>query len=1008
MPRTGAVNSLDEPASPYDAFPPYHNAQPSSPPPQGMPASQYSAYPIQGAQPRNARGHFVGNQDSCGGGSAQGGFGGSANLQAGGGYGAPAMRVSGFASSPGAYGGTDVQTGYRDATAGAPGTTGAVGRDEGFSISASPEFCFGSSKPASLSPLQRYVQGMRGDEHIRRPSSSNRGSLHSTTPPRLAACTGTHAGAGSESPTVQQVTCAVGQEVLGTSAAGFADASTDWHAEGLTACNNVPPTPLNSSRTQQDEEQDESQPQGTSSPSGSLSFGNAETRCVAASGHSSPAWALSQAHTRLAQLAAQRMSPFLPGSPDVVFRSAQGHPARQPEMVDCGCGPSPETSAADAKGSAEMVMVLSEGRASDSAVLAKADAAGMRGDTSEREDRLQGTCHRGMFEGAHASARAESSSDAIVAIWPGTDPSDEHGHTHCCPLMAAPSAPITVPEPMPGRDIAQVASDTSLSSSDGDSGGAGPPYEQRQLPSNLLPRMAALDSQLAPDMRQGGAYEGRADILGRHADTLQGCECAQTAEPDSGQPVRLPPLQAVNRSTPQADLARAPSQVTTVGVSEAGKGEKVCSSVAMKRVVRSQNTVRLTCMSLDSAQLVGGAGCPAAAPKAASELTQVPEIHSQEHRPVAHSQFHLESMEPATLTECPSTPRLTGTPLHCEASTPTYGALLGPPQETHIITPANLTTVTPSVLQPAGLTPGAWWTATTHEDGGDDVLLPEGVDLDDLIKLAQLLPASDGGPRAPGAPVSPDRLATCRQLLAQSSSAARVLAVLRASATGMARAQAAAEQPEVPGTSDPELNNKQQAAILARPAAPRAQPPAAASKPKAPPPPAPPLPPKAAKALPPSKPPPPAPPPPPKLPAKKKASPAPPLPPPPPPKRAPPSTPKLAGKTAMPPRPGSAPQGMRLVQPTEEQQKKLKQLHWDAVRTADGTIWRDVDPSTELDLAELERLFKLLDNKALKCASPLCVGFLHMPNGHASCPLRCSMGSNPSLDAAPCQVWLAT
>jgi hypothetical protein len=51
------------------------------------------------------------------------------------------------------------------------------------------------------------------------------------------------------------------------------------------------------------------------------------------------------------------------------------------------------------------------------------------------------------------------------------------------------------------------------------------------------------------------------------------------------------------------------------------------------------------------------------------------------------------------------------------------------------------------------------------------------------------------------------------------------------------------------------------------------------------------------------------------------------------------------------------------------QRRKLKQLHWDAVRQADGTVWRDLASSTELDLEELERLFKLLDNKGLTCAA---------------------------------------
>ena len=59
---------------------------------------------------------------------------------------------------------------------------------------------------------------------------------------------------------------------------------------------------------------------------------------------------------------------------------------------------------------------------------------------------------------------------------------------------------------------------------------------------------------------------------------------------------------------------------------------------------------------------------------------------------------------------------------------------------------------------------------------------------------------------------------------------------------------------------------------------------------------------------------------------------------------------------------------MRLVRANHLQRQKLKQLHWDAVRNADGMVWGDLASSTELDVDELERLFKLLDNKALKYA----------------------------------------
>jgi formin 2 len=55
------------------------------------------------------------------------------------------------------------------------------------------------------------------------------------------------------------------------------------------------------------------------------------------------------------------------------------------------------------------------------------------------------------------------------------------------------------------------------------------------------------------------------------------------------------------------------------------------------------------------------------------------------------------------------------------------------------------------------------------------------------------------------------------------------------------------------------------------------------------------------------------------------------------------------------------------VKTTEEQRKKLKQLHWDKVTKAEGTVWGKTNAgAVDLDYAELESLFTILENDALR------------------------------------------
>ena len=298
----------------------------------------------------------------------------------------------------------------------------------------------------------------------------------------------------------------------------------------------------------------------------------------------------------------------------------------------------------------------------------------------------------------------------------------------------------------------------------------------------------------------------------------------------------------------------------------------------------------------------------------------------------------------------------------------------------------------------------------TPEDGtgmagaDDDVamMLPQGVELDDLIRLAEIVtgPGSDGAGAGPASPTELVRLV--KEMMPKG---AELVALMEQQADGGSGALPPA--PAVPGTSDPTANARQKAAVLAaalkglhtpsatsvaavagaapalvaailpsvagpapgalkpgRAAVELAPKPVEKSVPKpapAAPPPPPPLPPKpAAKPTPKPAPPPPPPPPPPKQAGPK-------APPPPPP---PPSKGGVAKDGTPSPAPPPPPPGMRFVQPSNAQQKRLKQLHWDAVRQAEGMVWRELATSTELDVAELERLFKLFDNNATKCAPP--------------------------------------
>eukprot|EP00884_Botryococcus_braunii_P003894 jgi/Botrbrau1/13505/Bobra.0082s0098.1 len=227
--------------------------------------------------------------------------------------------------------------------------------------------------------------------------------------------------------------------------------------------------------------------------------------------------------------------------------------------------------------------------------------------------------------------------------------------------------------------------------------------------------------------------------------------------------------------------------------------------------------------------------------------------------------------------------------------------------------------------------------------------LPPGVPLDRLLDLGEAMvgiktPAS--GAQSPVLvdldDISPLKLA--QFLLAKAPTRAEMQVILNQATTTM-----------------------QLAPVLA------AKPPPPAKKAPPPPPPPPPPPKKASAALSTKKggaaPPPPPPPPPKKKGAGPPGKQGPPAPPPPPPKGA--SLAKLTrelrqskeGPLATP-----KPKTPGLVTATTAQQRRLKQLHWDKIKEPqEGTVWsRSHGKAVNLNFQELESLFQLMDNQALR------------------------------------------
>ncbi|KAK9817525.1 hypothetical protein WJX74_007435 [Apatococcus lobatus] len=63
----------------------------------------------------------------------------------------------------------------------------------------------------------------------------------------------------------------------------------------------------------------------------------------------------------------------------------------------------------------------------------------------------------------------------------------------------------------------------------------------------------------------------------------------------------------------------------------------------------------------------------------------------------------------------------------------------------------------------------------------------------------------------------------------------------------------------------------------------------------------------------------------------------------------------------------SSPAGVAKVRASKDQQRKLKQLHWDKIRApTEGTVWSRTSRAAPLNFAELESLFQIMENGALR------------------------------------------
>ncbi|BDA50905.1 probable formin-like protein 14 at C-terminar half [Coccomyxa sp. Obi] len=302
-------------------------------------------------------------------------------------------------------------------------------------------------------------------------------------------------------------------------------------------------------------------------------------------------------------------------------------------------------------------------------------------------------------------------------------------------------------------------------------------------------------------------------------------------------------------------------------------------------------------------------------------------------------------------------------------------------------------------------TPGA----SNVGDEEQELQVPAGISLEDLIRLAELMqpaqaPSAADEASAEQAPRDDQRVLRLAEYLlskAPTKAEAEVM-LLNAKATSSAEKGFPGFPAAVPDGASPSPAASSQA--KAKAAAPPPPPPPPKKKAAAPTPPPPPPKPKASPAPPPPPPPPPPgkkktpgakapPPPPPPPPQATPGAKAPPPPPPPPPKsgtKAAPTPPPLPPKGKTPGKPGASPApptpppppggrsaqktmpkasppGVIKVKTSAQQRRRLKQLHWDKIRAPQqGTVWaRDNQPRVNLNFDELENLFQIMENKTV-------------------------------------------
>ena len=436
---------------------------------------------------------------------------------------------------------------------------------------------------------------------------------------------------------------------------------------------------------------------------------------------------------RLAQLAAQSMTPFLSRSPEhgrgnLVYNVVPKAPT---QMVDCGCGPSREPSGDDV---------------ADTSTASKLSlASGLRLKLSD-------------------GVEVDSVNHEIGVGWEphGSGSGSEDGE-----VLHAPSAPATTPEPLSARFLARVAMDEAeqpLEGADVDELAARSTGHSTLF---LTPQDSAAGP---PGTPVPSVPASRQELSGARSPAIaSGAQPAGAARSEAPAPPRADVMHAAVPSPGVASASPVPhpnrSAAALPGADASARPPK--------------NGVKLVGLSLDSARIM--------LPSVQCSTPPTPQLQSVAElaEPCQDAVPHGDGLEDGG-SDAAAGAAHTKEDTSAEGRAPdnAFATPSVPAQgQTPSLQAAAATPYTNPVLPAAAPTPGSLLSALQQSDA-DDIFLPEGVELNDVLKIATLV-----GDAEQGVEMSPKRLETYRTLLSHNSSAARVLAALRSTAKEVVQQQ---------------------------------------------------------------------------------------------------------------------------------------------------------------------------------------------------------------------------